>query len=108
MAARFLTGGSMPLSGILKRAVVIASCVSFAVMPLAAAPAAAPNPIPGSTPAGASHPNVVILVADDWGFSDVGSFGAGYATPNLDALARAGIGRKSTRLTYSHYFASPL
>src|SRR3546814_20401685 len=81
----------MPLSGIVKRAVVIASCVSFAVMPLAAAPAAAPNPIPGSPPAGASHPNVVILVADDWGFSDVGSFGAGYATPTIDAPAHAGM-----------------
>src|SRR3546814_11700178 len=87
MAARFLTGGSMPLSGILKRAVVIASCVSFAVMPLAAAPAAAPNPLPGSTPAVASHPTVVSLAAADWGFSDVGSFGAGYATQNITALA---------------------
>src|SRR3546814_7000859 len=38
-----------------------------------------------------SHPNIVILVADDWGFSDVGSFGAGYATPNIDALAHAGV-----------------
>src|SRR3546814_5028646 len=93
MAARFLTGGSMPLSGILKRAVVIASCVSFAVMPLAAAPAAAPNPIPGSTPAGASHPNVVILVAADGGFSDVGSFGAGdrseETTSELQSLWRS-------------------
>lgn len=37
------------------------------------------------------HPNIVILLADDWGFSDVGAFGAEYATPHIDALARAGM-----------------
>jgi len=31
------------------------------------------------------------MVADDWGFSDVGSFGSEIATPNLDALARSGM-----------------
>ena len=36
-------------------------------------------------------PNVVILLADDWGFSDVGAFGAEFATPNIDALARGGV-----------------
>ncbi|WP_249340093.1 arylsulfatase [Sphingopyxis sp. L1A2A] len=35
-------------------------------------------------------PNIVILLADDWGFSDVGAFGAEFATPNIDALAYAG------------------
>ena len=39
----------------------------------------------------ARHPNIVLLVADDWGFTDVGAFGAEFATPNLDALARAGM-----------------
>jgi arylsulfatase A-like enzyme len=31
------------------------------------------------------------LVADDWGFSDVGAFGGEIATPNLDELARRGM-----------------
>ena len=36
-------------------------------------------------------PNIVILLADDQGYSDLGSFGArGFATPNLDRLARDG------------------
>ncbi len=36
-------------------------------------------------------PNIVILLADDWGFSDVGAFGGEMATPNLDALAATGV-----------------
>ena len=38
-----------------------------------------------------ARPNLVILLADDWGFSDVGSFGGEIATPHLDALARKGM-----------------
>jgi arylsulfatase A-like enzyme len=37
------------------------------------------------------RPNIVVLVADDWGFSDVGAYGSEIATPNLDALAREGV-----------------
>jgi arylsulfatase/uncharacterized sulfatase len=36
-------------------------------------------------------PNIVVLVADDWGYSDVGSFGSEIATPNIDTLAREGV-----------------
>ena len=44
------------------------------------------------TPARADErPNIVVLVADDWGFTDVGAFGGEMATPNLDALARRGV-----------------
>ena len=35
-------------------------------------------------------PNIVVLVADDWGFTDVGAFGSEIATPHLDALAKRG------------------
>ena len=37
------------------------------------------------------RPNIVILVADDWGFSDLGAFGGEIATPHLDALAQRGV-----------------
>ena len=38
-----------------------------------------------------SQPNIVLLLADDLGFSDIGSFGSEIATPHLDALAQRGI-----------------
>lgn len=42
-------------------------------------------------PAAAAPPNVVIIFTDDQGYADVGCFGAkGFATPNLDRLAREG------------------
>ena len=40
--------------------------------------------------AGAKRPNVIIIVADDLGYSDLGAFGSEIATPNLDRLAAEG------------------
>ncbi|MBC7505031.1 MAG: arylsulfatase [Sandarakinorhabdus sp.] len=37
------------------------------------------------------RPNIVILLADDWGFTDVGAFGGEIATPNIDSLAATGV-----------------
>ncbi len=38
------------------------------------------------------RPNVVLILADDLGYADVGIYGAqGFATPNVDRLAREGI-----------------
>jgi arylsulfatase A-like enzyme len=35
--------------------------------------------------------NILLIVADDLGYADLGSFGGDIATPNLDELARQGI-----------------
>ncbi|OUU79835.1 MAG: hypothetical protein CBC38_03500 [Gammaproteobacteria bacterium TMED78] len=37
------------------------------------------------------RPNILFIVADDMGYSDLGAFGAEISTPNLDALAFEGM-----------------
>ena len=39
----------------------------------------------------AERPNIVLIVADDLGFSDLGCYGGEIETPNLDRLARGGL-----------------
>src|SRR5881394_1853539 len=39
----------------------------------------------------AERPNVVIFLADDLGYSDLGCYGGDIQTPNLDALAKNGL-----------------
>jgi arylsulfatase len=37
------------------------------------------------------RPNILLIVADDLGYADLGSFGSSIETPNLDALAGEGV-----------------
>lgn len=39
----------------------------------------------------AGRPNILLIVADDLGYSDIGPFGSEITTPTLDALARDGL-----------------
>lgn len=39
----------------------------------------------------ADKPNIVVILTDDMGFSDLGCYGGEIATPNLDALAAGGV-----------------
>jgi arylsulfatase A-like enzyme len=39
---------------------------------------------------GAQKPNFLVIMGDDFGYSDIGSFGSEISTPNLDALAKDG------------------
>ena len=54
----------------------------LAVYPCFAAPASGQQ---------AEKPNIVILVADDLGWKDVGFHGAGFKTPQIDRIAREGV-----------------
>jgi arylsulfatase A-like enzyme len=36
------------------------------------------------------RPNILMIVGDDFGYSDIGAFGGEISTPNLDALAKEG------------------
>lgn len=38
-----------------------------------------------------SRPNILLVVADDMGWTDLGSYGGEVDTPNLDALSRQGV-----------------
>jgi arylsulfatase A-like enzyme len=46
-------------------------------------------------------PNVVVVLADDLGFSDLGCYGSEIPTPNLDAIAAGGI-------RYANFHVAPL
>lgn len=37
------------------------------------------------------QPNIIIILADDMGYSDIGCFGSEIKTPHLDALAKGGL-----------------
>jgi arylsulfatase len=50
------------------------------------------------------RPNIVIILGDDMGYADMGSFGSEIKTPNFDSLAKDGV-----RFTtfYTHASCSP-
>lgn len=76
-----------------------AAWVIALVVATAASQAAGP-----STTVAARRPNIVLILGDDLGFSDLGTFGGEIKTPNLDALARTGV--RFTQF-YTHASCSP-
>ncbi len=48
-------------------------------------------PLGESSSIEATQPNILLIVADDLGYSDIGSFGGEIATPTLDRLAKEGL-----------------
>ncbi len=44
-----------------------------------------------STSAGPSKPNIIVIITDDMGFSDISPYGGEIATPNLEKLAAGGV-----------------
>src|SRR5215216_3930811 len=71
-------GGSRPV-----RPIQSGLCVAAAVLSLCgvSARAAAESP----------RPNIIVILADDLGYSDLGCFGGEIRTPHLDALAGRGL-----------------
>ncbi len=42
-------------------------------------------------PKSAERPNIILIMSDDMGYSDIGCYGGDVQTPNLDALAKSGL-----------------
>ena len=49
------------------------------------------GPAAPSRPAGERPPNIILIVADDMAYTDLGVYGGEIGTPRLDALAREGV-----------------
>jgi hypothetical protein len=65
---------------------------------LACLAAAPPVLLADAAATAAPQPSFVVILADDLGYSDLGSYGGEIATPNLDALASPSTGtRPATR-----------
>ena len=48
-------------------------------------------------PAAPSRPNIVLIITDDVGYGDLGSYGApDIKTPNIDSLAKDGVALHAT------------
>lgn len=54
----------------------------------------------GASALAAERPNIVVLLADDVGFSDFGAYGSEIRTPHIDALAASGM-------QFSNFHVSP-
>ncbi len=48
-------------------------------------------PVAASAAEPAKRPNIMILIADDMGYSDIGAFGSEIQTPNIDRIASEGM-----------------
>jgi N-sulfoglucosamine sulfohydrolase len=75
------SAGRRPLSTVVSGLVAMALLLAIGTEPLAS--------VQGKS---AQRPNILVLVADDLGWRDVGPYGnGGIRTPNLDRLARSGL-----------------
>jgi arylsulfatase len=71
-----------------QRSLIVLSVTSALV--LAGCGESAKAPLSEAAPAIKKKPNILYIMADDLGYSDIGAFGGEIDTPNLDALVKQG------------------
>ena len=54
-----------------------------------------------SSAAADKRPNILLVMVDDMGFTDIGSYGGEIDTPNIDALAQQGVRFSNFRVSVS-------
>ncbi|HBC88182.1 MAG TPA: hypothetical protein DCZ94_14625 [Lentisphaeria bacterium] len=62
---------------------------------------AVPRWLESATAAAGRKPNIILLLADDYGIPGVGCYGGEFKTPSLDAMAKGGV-------RFEHCFSEPL
>ncbi len=68
------------------RSIAAAIVLISAILSCPAAGAVSPTPVPTG-----SRPNILLIVADDLGYGDLGAYGSEIRTPNIDELAAEGV-----------------
>ncbi|MCP4889032.1 MAG: sulfatase-like hydrolase/transferase, partial [Planctomycetaceae bacterium] len=46
---------------------------------------------PANSQADRTRPNIIVIMVDDMGYSDIGCYGGEVQTPNIDMLANEGL-----------------
>ena len=71
-----------------RRLIIVVSCACV-LLPLLAAETRSQQRSPSTA---SSRPNVILIMTDDMGYADLGSYGGkDIKTPTLDSLARDGV-----------------
>lgn len=88
-------------SGAVAAGMAIASCSGSTSSPPPRSPSAPFSTYPSGSGNPPRKPNIVLIVADDIGYTDLGCFGGEIPTPNLDRLAAGGR-------TFTHMLTNPM